>query len=144
MSDGTKQQDFYETADYYDACDNGENLHHTCEEEALDEWYCSQESEDVRDQKVTVVAYKRKVIPNSFFKNLAERLVYTVAENVQEEFGNPDGDNEAIKDTEKAVQVLTEALKGLDYDVWACEEVGSRTYEGEELQKLVCPEGTDT
>lgn len=144
----------YDAADFYDASDNAENLHHESEIEAiedhLDGWVfpgCDMRDIIAKHGACTVVAWARRTIPDREIESHADHLAESFAERLDDEYGDPDGVYPCLPDarleTLKAalVPVLRAALT--PQCIWACEEVGRREFDAEEVEAMMRKENPD-
>jgi hypothetical protein len=143
--------DAFEECKYYsEENDDPESLSHNSPEEAMIQFF-----DDVFDPEVsiqqsianhcpmTIIGWKRKVISPRFGEYAIDRMLEDFDESYFcEEYGNPfeDGfppwEGERLKQVkEKFYKVMEECLKTAH--VWQCEEAARKTFEEEEVLKIV-------
>ena len=134
--------------DLYD-CRDSESLIHESPEEAIEElidaWLtkdCDVAKEIQKLAPVTVAAYVRQTIGDSWFEAEADRLLEVAAEDWGEEFDS-EGDNEAdlyARETKAAVlpDLVAVLKKFYAHSVpWNCERVGEVTLSSEQVVVLM-------
>ena len=86
---------------------------------------------------VTVFAYRRRQVEDSWYQSVASRVVELIEEQWGEDYGDPDGDFEACPEAAeaKARAWLRDLLR--DAVSWRCECVAERTYSVEEIEELL-------
>ena len=101
------------TTIYYD-CSDDVVKRHTCPDDAIRDWLEWHDDEDP-PERLTAEAFVRVPIPNARVESVAERIVETVHEDLDEEYGHEDhqtldaGDIQALE--EHARVFMAEVLK---------------------------------
>lgn len=144
----------YDAAEFY-TCRAPDLLSLTSPEEAIEEkldgWIDDGDTEAAirkycAEHPVTVTGYSPRAIPDSVVKKLAEDTLERIDEYLGEDFGDPDGGGMFSKTAaEECMAVLLPAVRAAcdRAKVWACEEVGTRTYSPDEVVTMMrehCPE----
>jgi len=138
--------DLFDYANFYDIGGHDNLDHETlneCIEDHLDVYAEIGESLAATIKRVcpiTVKAFNRMEVDESWIKRLAGLLTERVAEDFSEDYGGPDGeteftDAEIARQIERLMPWLRETLSLAT--VWACEEVGRRTYSAEEVEAIM-------
>lgn len=104
-----------------------EILYATTEQDAVVEWFEGLSADDVKNLPETVEIAKympRKVDTNL---NCADLLTDTVLEELDEEYGSPDGDSTDFAISEKAIELRQAFINQVcnEFPVWQCEVVGT-------------------
>lgn len=137
-----KKTDPYDHADYYECSGRTEQLSWESPELAIERFLdddmqpgCDVEAVIRRNSPLTCTAYARKEVPRNMASSWARALVDQLNDYwTDQEFGDPDGEPDVLGGTE-LVEALTPIIQAaIDRTtVWACDAVGERTYEAEEL-----------
>lgn len=140
----------YEGATYYD-CRDSERLSCETEDEAIEEFIDLQleprmtpaevEAKIREIDSVEVAAHFRQEWDESEIQDWAEYAAERVNDSVSENYGDPDGD--PVFDEKELKAAFAEALRKVKPQLWMCERMGSRTYEGDDLVakvREICPE----
>jgi hypothetical protein len=144
-----KTMDPFDSATYYDACDDGENLTYDSAEEALQQRLddCGEPGETLRETiqreaPITVDAYVRAPVPDDWIMDEAERLAASFEESWHEDFGNPDSHYESGRVGEEVRALIEQAVRkhAEVTQVWACRMVASREFTAAELEEMFAEE----
>jgi len=135
----------YETADYYDCCDDEEYTHQTPEEAIegyLDGFLHPKEEPTgtiVKLCPITVTAYAREAVMPDWITRLAEDLVERADEEWICEYGNPDSEGLDPEAKEYLKEEFKRALNVViaQCTVWSCFKCGSKEYTEEEVLKMM-------
>jgi hypothetical protein len=132
--------------DYY-ACNDPEELSHEDAVEAILEHvdgFGFTEDEDFaeywrsEDISIDVTAYSRKAVSENEMKRWSDQALEYIAEGIDEEYGNPNGDGGTVdvaKFEERMLALVREIVK--ETHVWACERESEYTLSVEEVIELV-------
>ena len=143
----------YENATYYD-CRGNESLEHETPEDTiaeLIECYLEPGCDVARiiEERgpITVTAYKRNEVSESWIRNTAEYLAGDAAERFCEEYGNPDGDTDDVPEeaVKRAAEFMEAGIRAMAQaaTVWQCETCGERTYQPAEVEALMRAERSE-
>lgn len=145
--------DRYDAADFYDASDDPENLRCETDIEAiealLDSWTepnCDMATVIAEHGACTVVAWARRQVSDAELERHADFLAEAFSERIDDEYANPDG-KPCLSDGVDAelraalLPVLRAAVTRAN--IWACEEVGRRSYSAEEVDAMMRDENPD-
>lgn len=146
--EGANVSDAYETATYYD-CADSETLSHEDPGEAIEEYLdnamdpdCDVSAFISEHGPITMTAYVRQSVPDSWVQNVARSLAEGAAERYSEEYGNPAGapgediPYEAVTRAEAAIAATLWEMYAAG-TVWACDRVAERVYEPAEVEQLM-------
>lgn len=143
-------EDPFDGADYYDVGDDIEDLQAESVEEALERWGDAWQEPGADTEQlirqhapVVVTAYRRRVVTEQYMKSFAYGLAEHLAEQFDQEFGDPDG-HHLLDITDFCNDVLPLIRKTVErHSVWQCEKAGERTFEADEVVRMLkqtCPE----
>jgi len=141
--------DPFDSATYYDACDDGENLTYDSVEEALQQRLddCGEPGETLRETiqreaPITVDAYVRAVVTDDWITQQAERMAERLEEAWHDEFGNPDSGFDYPRAGDETRALLEQAVRKYveSTQVWACERVASREFTAAQLEEMFAEE----
>jgi len=139
----------FDNADFYD-CQDSEDLTCTTPEEALEEYIDgwtevgdSLEAVIRKYSPIIVVGYRRKTISDGEMRREIRWSVDEFVQRLTNEYGDPDGGPDSSISTE-AIEVLIDTIfptirETIDehFLVWACESVGKREYNADEVIALM-------
>lgn len=143
--------DPFDGAAFYDARES-ERLTHTEVEDAVSEacemavagrfadgkWGTGAEveAEIRRACPMTIEAFRRKEVTDAWVQRAAARAAEVVQESFAEEFGDPEGDGDALAPLAGLLApAVRTAVTGVE--VWACEVVAARSFSADEVVEMM-------
>lgn len=134
--------DPFDDADFYDCCEDCEELSHETVEDAIAAHIDDRGPGDILADIVaatplTVYAYKREVVSESWLASASRVLAAHLDELWGEEYGDPDGRNNPDEEQIAAALFPGIAAAVKPWRVWRCKEVATREYSAAEVEALM-------